>query len=292
MPLSMTGFGVADGPVAGGRLRIEIRTVNHRFFNPSFKLASELAPLEGDFRDRLRQHFERGHVAVSARWSSPPAAGSAGLVLNVDRAREAMARLRELQTAVGLSGEVPLDLLVRQADVLAAGEAEPEPLRWSEIEPVLAAASADCLAMRRREGAVLADELRGRLAELRRLADEVEVRAPGRVVRERDRLSQSVAALLDGRSMDESRLAQEIAMMADRLDITEELVRLRAHLAAAGAALESEGAVGKQLGFLAQEMGREVNTIGSKANDAAIAASVIAMKGALEKFREQVENLE
>ena len=111
-------------------------------------------------------------------------------------------------------------------------------------------------------------------------------------MRERDRLRASVTELLDGRALDDARLAQEIALLADRLDITEELVRFGAHLAAARAALASDKPVGKQLGFLAQELGREVNTMGSKANDPAIAQQVIGMKGELEKVREQLENLE
>jgi uncharacterized protein (TIGR00255 family) len=292
MPFSMTGYGAAEGPVAGGQLRVEIRTVNHRFYNPAFKLSSDLAPLEGELRERLRRDFERGHVAVSVRWVTPPASRAGALQLDVDRAREAMARLRELQTAVGLSGEISLDLLARQVDVLSIREPEAEPVHWAEIEPVVADAAGDCRAMRRREGEALADELRLRLDELERLAGQVEGQAPERLVKERDRLAAAVGALLEGRQVDEARLAQELAFAAERLDITEELVRLRAHLGAARAALAADKAVGKQLGFLAQEIGREVNTIGSKANDADIATWVIAMKGELEKFREQVENLE
>jgi uncharacterized protein (TIGR00255 family) len=122
--------------------------------------------------------------------------------------------------------------------------------------------------------------------------DVIATRAPDRLVRERDRLRAAVAELLDGRAVDEARLAQEIAFQADRLDITEELVRFRSHVAAVREALASVRPIGKQLGFLAQELGREVNTMGSKANDAEIAHEVIAMKGELEKFREQIENLE
>lgn len=291
MPLSMTGYGAAEGLVAGGQLRVEIRTVNHRFFNPAFRVPTELVPLEGELRERLRKGFDRGHVSVSVRWLSSPAAAGA-LQLNVDRAREAMARLRELQTAVGLSGEISLDLLSRQLDVLTVEGAELPAATWQDLEPVVATAMSDCVAMRRREGDVLAAELKGRLAELTRLAGLVEGRAPLRLVRERDRLREAVAQLLDRRPVDEARLSQELAILADRLDVTEELVRLRAHLAAATEALANDAPVGKQLGFLAQEIGREINTIGSKGNDAEIAHWVIAMKGELEKFREQVENLE
>lgn len=287
----MTGFGAAEGAVQGGQLRVEIRTVNHRFFNAAFKLPGDLAVLESELRERLKRDFERGHVAVSLRWVEGHRRGGT-LQLNVERAREAMARLRELQTAVGLSGEISLELLARQMDVLSVDEPESTPIAWAEVEPIVARAVAECRAMRRREGIALAGELDRRLGALDRLAGEVEAQAPGRIVRERDRLRAVVAQLLDGRAMDEARLAQEVALHADRLDITEELVRLRAHLAAARAALAREDAVGKQLGFLAQEIGREVNTIGSKANDPAIGQAVIAMKGELEKFREQVENLE
>ena len=146
--------------------------------------------------------------------------------------------------------------------------------------------------MRRREGDVLAAELRHRLDLLDAGGKAVAERAPERLVRERDRLRASVRELLDGRPVDEQRLAQELAFTADKLDITEELVRFRAHLAAAREALASDRPAGKQLGFLAQELLREVNTIGSKANDAVITQTVIAMKGELEKFREQLENLE
>jgi uncharacterized protein (TIGR00255 family) len=146
--------------------------------------------------------------------------------------------------------------------------------------------------MRRREGEVLTHELVHRLELLEAGGEAVARAAPERLIRERDRLRATVAELLDGRPLDDARLAQEIALLADRLDVTEEIVRFRAHIAAARAALASDKPVGKQLGFLAQELGREVNTMGSKANDPAIAQQVIGMKGELEKVREQLENLE
>ena len=291
MPLSMTGFGAADGPVGQGVLQVEIRTVNHRYFNLSAKLPADLAVLEVEFRDRLRRDFERGHLTVSARWLQNGRRADGRLQLDVDRAREAMARLRELQTAVGLSGEITLDLVARQPDVFVPTEEGGAAPEWREIEPIVAAA-AQARAMRQREGAALGAELAHRLDLLERLSATVLARAPHRLVAERDRLRASVGELLDGRPVDEARLIQELAFLADKLDITEELVRLASHLAAAQAALAGEGAVGKQLGFLAQELGREINTIGSKANDAEILHAVIAMKGELERFREQLENLE
>jgi len=287
----MTGFGAGEGSAGGGRLRIEIRTVNHRFFNLAAKLPGDLAPLEQDLRERLRRDLERGHIAVSARWVELPSR-EAGLALNLERARLVVARLRELQASLGLPGEVPLELVARQPGVLVADDAESATATWAEVEPIVATAAAECRAMRLREGAALGAELLLRLALLERAGERVAQLAPARLIRERDRLRADVADLLDGRPVDDARLATEIALQADRLDITEELVRFGTHVAACREALAGDGAVGKQLGFLAQELGREVNTMGSKANDAEIAQLVIQMKGELEKFREQLENLE
>ena len=291
MPYSMTGFGAAEGAVAGRRLRIEIRTVNHRYFNLSAKLPSDLTMFEGELRERLRRDFDRGHLSVQARWTESADAGT-GFSVDLDRARLVAAQLRELQATLGLGGEVTVELVARQPDVLTTGANGAGEIAWGDVEPVVAAAGAECRAMRAREGEVLTAELRHRLDLLERSAADIARRAPERLARERVRLKASVTELLDGRSVDEDRLAQELAFLADKLDITEELVRFRAHAAAARATLAADKPVGKQLGFLAQELGREVNTMGAKAGDADIAQLVIAMKGELEKFREQLENLE
>jgi len=157
---------------------------------------------------------------------------------------------------------------------------------------VVDAAAASCRATRTREGKVLAEDLLSRVAELANGTATIRGLAPERIVRERDRLTRSVAELLDGRPAPEERIAQEIAILADRLDISEELVRLESHFAAVRELLAADDPIGKELGFLAQEMGREVNTVGSKANDATMARVVVTMKGELEKFREQLDNLE
>lgn len=291
MPYSMTGFGAAEGPVAGRRLRVEIRTVNHRYFNLSAKLPSDLTALEVELRERLRREFERGHVTVQIRWNESPE-NQAGFAIDLDRARLVTAQLRGMQAALGLGGEITVELVARQPEVLTyAGNGAAE-VAWTQLEPVVAQASQECRSMRAREGEALTVELRHRLDLLEQSAQQIAARAPERLIKERDRLRAAVAQLLDGRSVDEERLAQELAFLADKLDITEELVRFRAHLAAAREAMASAAPVGKRLGFLAQELGREVNTMGSKAGDAAVAQLVIAMKGELEKFREQLENLE
>jgi len=290
----MTGFGSADGAVGGGRLRIDIRTVNHRYFNPQLKLPGELAGAEGELRERLRQLLDRGHVSVSARWVEAPA-GVDGVTVDLDRARAVVAAMRELKKKLRLKGDPDIGLVARHPEVLRSGGnggAGVGVIEWADLQPIVEAAAKDVLAMREREGKALAKDLLGRLTALEAGAAKIEARAPQRLTAELTRLKASVAELAAGVRVDEQRLALEIALMADRVDITEELVRFRTHVAACREALQGSAAVGKQLGFLAQELLREVNTMGSKANDAEITQTVIAMKGELERFREQLENLE
>src|SRR5690349_17782048 len=291
MPYSMTGFGAAEGPVAGRRLRVEIRTVNHRYFNLSAKLPGELGALEAELRERLRRDFERGHITVQARWAES-GASDLGFAVDLERARLVASGLRELQAALGLGGDITLDLIARQPEVLTSTANGSVEIGWAEVEDIVGRAGQECRAMRAREGEALVQELRHRLDLLERSAERIALIAPERLIRERDRLRTAVSQLLDGRAVAEDRLAQELAFLADKLDITEELVRLLAHLTASREALAGDQPVGNRLGFLAQELGREVNTIGSKAADAEITQLVIGMKGELEKFREQLENLE
>lgn len=289
----MTGFGSAEERVLEGRLRVDIRTVNHRFFNPQLKLPADLAGVEGELRERLRQLLERGHVAVTARWVETPVQQS-GITVDLDRAKQVLAAAQQLKKTLKLKGAVDLAFVARQPEVLtsANGAKSEVAVSWADVQPVFERAAKDVLAMREREGKALAAELASRLDALEASARTVESRAPERLKAEHARLKQVVAELTAGQNVDEQRLALEIALLADRVDITEELVRFRTHVAAAREALASDQAVGKQLGFLAQELLREVNTMGSKANDARITQAVIAMKGELEKLREQLENLE
>jgi len=288
----MTGFGSAEDRVLRGRLRIEIRTVNHRYFNPQLKLPADLAGVEIEMRERLRQLLERGHVAVTARWVEGPGP-EREVTIDLSRAKQVVAAAQQLKKKLKLKGTIDLAFVARQPDVLTATNgASAQPVQWSDVQPIVEKAARDVVAMREREGQALSTELNNRLDALEAAAGTVEAQAPARLKAEHERLKRAVAELTAQTSVDEQRLALEIALLADRVDITEELVRFRSHVAAARAALRSDQAVGKQLGFLAQELLREVNTMGSKANDARITQTVIAMKGDLEKFREQLENLE
>lgn len=288
---SMTGYGVAEGALGGGRLALEVRTVNHRHLNMQFKLPHGMQRLESDLRTRLRERLERGHATVSARWTQEPERPT-DVSLNLERARAVTEALRELKAALELEGEVDLGFVARQPEVLSAGTAEEAALDASELLALLDGALDGVVAMREREGEALARELSGRLGNLEQGLAQIEERAPQRAERERDRLRAAVTELLDGRQLDEDRLSQEIALLADKLDVTEEIVRLKTHLEACRHTMEGDAAAGRQLAFLGQELLREINTIGSKANDAEITQVVIGMKGELEKVREQVENVE
>jgi uncharacterized protein (TIGR00255 family) len=287
----MTGFGSAEGKVHDGRLRIEIRTVNHRYYNPQMRLPFELAGAETQIREHLRQRLDRGHVSVSARWVEAPQI-EGGVTVDLARARQVVAALKQLKKKLRLKGEPELAFVARHPDVLSLQSDAQTAVTWTELEPIVEHAAREVLTMREREGQALVADLSGRLDAIDAHARTVDARAPARLTAELERLKRAVAELAPGVQVDAQRLAVEIALLADRVDISEELVRLRTHLAACREALASNGRVGKQLGFLAQELLREVNTIGSKANDAVITQAVIAMKGELERFREQLENLE
>ena len=292
----MTGFGAADGEVGGARVSVEIRSVNHRFFSPSIKLPGALARWEADVRDTMRRGVTRGHVTLSARFERDEADGSAILPIDESRFASYVTQLRGLQERYALADALDIATILRLPDVFMAGAAREE--LTAEAAPQLVAiverAVDALLAMRAAEGARLATYLEERLALIKSALARVAVRAPVRVTEQRDRLRSAVLELTGGLVVDETRLAQEIALLADRLDVQEELSRFSAHIDAFRAALASAhpDGVGKRLGFLLQEMLREANTTGSKGNDAAIVADVLLVKEELERIREQVENLE
>jgi uncharacterized protein (TIGR00255 family) len=285
---SMTGFGSAEASVGSHRIAVEIRSVNHRFFNPSLKTPSALARMEGDIRELLRERVIRGHVTASIRLGSDTESGP-----RLDRERIAAYadQLRGIARETGL--EVTMEALLRLPQVVTTEEpaAAPDP---QAIMPIVRQALEEMDAMRAAEGAKLREIILDRLAATEAAMKRVAERAPSRVLEQRDRLRKAVASLMDGALPNEDRIAQEIAMLADRLDVAEEIARFTSHVSAFRATLDIPPAdgVGKRLGFLLQELLREANTTGSKANDSAITAEVLSIKEDLERIREQVENLE
>ena len=290
----MTGFGAADGEVGGGRVSVEVRSVNHRFFSPSIKLPGALARWEGEVRETLKRAVARGHVTLSARFERDE---DAGVASPIDEGRFAtyVTQLRALQQRHGLADALDVGTILRMPEVFAGtAREEMPPEAGPQLVSIVERAVVALLTMRGAEGGRMVTYLDERLAIIEGALDQVAVRAPARVTEQRDRLRGAVRELTDGLAVDEHRLAQEIALLADRLDVQEELSRFRAHIAAFRAALSAAqpDGVGKRLGFLLQEMLREANTTGSKGNDAAIVADVLRIKEELERIREQVENLE
>ncbi len=291
---SMTGFGTADGRVGAARVTVEVRTVNHRFFSPSLKLPSALSRWESEVREALRVRVARGHVTLMARHERDGAEERGGLAVDEARFAAYVAQLRDLAARHGLADTLDVATVLRLPDVLTA-EVTPEVEPTLEELLAVVERAADALtAMREDEGRRLAAVLEERIAIVEQALARIAERAPQRLAEQRDRLRAAVRELLDGAAVDEQRLAQEIAILADRLDVSEEIDRFRSHVTAFRAALGGTGGdqVGKRLGFLLQEMLRETNTTGSKANDAAMLHEVVLVKEELERIREQVENVE
>ena len=287
---SMTGFGAAEGSVGGARVSVEIRSVNHRFFNATIRLPGELSRWEAEAREALRKKVSRGHVTVSARLDRLGATGA-----GIDEARFAtyVETLRALQARYQLSGDLDVATVLRLPDVFGVGEPNGEGTA-TELVLVIEAAADALGASREKEGTRLVSYLRERLTVIERALESIAARAPQRVVEQRDKLREAVRELTGGVGIDDQRLALEVALLAERLDVQEELSRFSSHVAAFRATLAQTAGepVGKRLGFLLQEMLREANTTGSKANDAGMLADVVTIKEELERLREQVENLE
>jgi uncharacterized protein (TIGR00255 family) len=295
---SMTGFGEAERDTAAGRLRAEARTVNHRYFSLNLRLGRGVDRFEPQIRDWLRALLPRGHVNFSLRLETPEVdvdGGEIALRVDEERVRKYVRLLRSLKEQLGLPGEVDLALLSRFTDLVVDETELEQPVPESaDVQAVTETAARAVIAMRQDEGLRLRADLEQRLASIEATMARVAAIAPARLVAERDRMRRVVAELLTGVPLDEDRIAREIAYIAERWDISEELVRLRSHLELFRETLADDGAepVGKRLSFLTQEMNRETNTIGSKANDAAVEHQVIAIKDEIERLREQIENVE
>ena len=288
---SMTGFGSADGAIGEARASVEIRTVNHRFFSPNLKLPSSFARWEGEIRELLRQKIARGYVTLTARVDHAAQTGP-----GVDEARVAYyaATLRELQKKLALGGEVDLATILRMPDVITTPNDQVEPAVGEAFAGIVGKAIDNLITMRRAEGAQLAAFLVERVGGVEGRLARIEERAPIRLKEQHERIKRTVSELIGAAGADPQRIAQEVAILADKLDVAEELDRFRSHLSAFRETVRSDTSepVGKRLGFILQEMVREANTVGSKANDAPILDDVIAIKEELERIREQVENLE
>jgi uncharacterized protein (TIGR00255 family) len=293
--VSMTGFGRARATLGQRAVGVEIRSLNHRGLDVKLRAYdAQLAPeIETEILRLVRQTLARGSVAISLRDEN---ADGQGGVLDSARVRQLHMALDNLRQEMGLSGPLGLDTVgTFMAATKAGPTAEIPASSWQELAPAIETALAGLCAMRAHEGEAIRADLARRLSNLRALVErisELAVLVPGRAGR---RIEERLAALVGGNpSIDPARLAQEVALLADRLDVSEEIARLRAHFDHLATLLDGKAkdAPGRRVDFLAQEIGRELNTLGGKIQDAAIAALVIDGKAELEKLREQAQNIE
>jgi len=288
---SMTGYGQAEGTVGSLRVVVDVRTVNHRFFSPSIKLPGAFGRWETDVREAMRLKVARGHVTLTARSERLT---DAALAIDEARFGAVTAQLQALVAQFGLTGGVDLASVLRMPDVMSAPREDDATGTVAELVGIVETALDALQRARADEGERLVAVLRQRLEVVEGALGRIAARAPERIVAYRDKLRENVLELAAGVAVDEARLSMEIAILADRMDVAEELDRFRSHIVAFRATLDDAGGepVGKRLGFLLQEMLREANTTGSKASDAPILHEVVGLKEELERIREQVENLE
>lgn len=286
---SMTGFGRGSAESGGFRAEAEISSVNRKQFDCAVSLPSGFSALEERCRRAVAASVSRGHVQLSVKVSSP----AAGQIVDAALVQFRVAQLHAVAKAAGVPDAVTLSDLARMPDLFPdqASAGDPE-AAWPAVGAAIAAALASHREMRLREGLALRADLERRIAALRAVRERIAARAPLVPAAYRDALRARVAELGSPLPPDDPSLAREIAIFADKCDVSEELTRLAAHFDHVAALFDSPEPAGRKLDFLAQEMHREANTIGSKANDAEIAAAVIEAKALVEIFREQVQNLE
>ncbi len=290
---SMTGFGEAQREAPEGLIAVQIRTVNHRHFHTHFRLPPGAERYESNLTQVVREQVQRGSVHFRLTYQRGPATGDA-VPVDHERVRAYLAALREIQERHGVEGRIDLELVARLSDIFAPPAEDIEHLPMDEIVAAAREALAAVVAIREEEGKALAADLLASLADIATALEAIELRAPQRLVEERDRLRAAVSELTQDVELDEERLAREVAFLAERWDINEEIVRLRSHLEQFRQLIEGDAAepAGKRLAFWVQEMHREANTIGSKGNDTEVAKRVVDIKAAIERLREQVENVE
>ena len=289
---SMTGYGAAEVSTEAGRLSAEIRSVNHRFCEISLRLPRSIAGLEASVRQHLTDRLSRGKINLTVAWEGyEEEAGK--LRVNHDVARQVVAALGELRDKYELGGALDARSIASMPDVLTWDRPAVDETRlWPQLRQVLDGAVENMAEMKQREGDALLREFETRLVAIERLLARAEERAPLRPKEAQERMLSRLKPLLGEIPVDPVRVAQEVAFLAERLDCTEECVRMRAHLDQFRRLFTDKEAAGRKLNFLLQEMNREVNTLGSKGNDAVIAEVVIELKDEVEKLREQVQNVE
>ena len=289
---SMTGFGCGEALNDDLIYRVEVASVNRKQADIVVNLPRELSALDSRIRKQVSEVVSRGRINVGISLKSAEAQGGS-LTINLPLAEEYAAAIAKLEERLGLNGLVSRFDPSRAPGVIQLGETLPEPEdAWPFVQKALKESLSKLLEMRSTEGAHLKSDLESRLTALKSFLQQISEQAPSVVEKHRENLIKRVDSAGIELNLDDERLIKEIGLFADRCDISEEVTRLESHFAQCHKYFESDEAVGRPLDFLVQEMGREINTIGSKANDASIAQIIVESKTELEKIREQIQNIE
>ena len=291
---SMTGYGRVDSVYTGKKLTVEIKSLNHRNLESCVRLPLILTPLEMNVKKRVAERISRGRVEVNIRIESDPSTnGGDRLEANRPLLNSYYALLTSLKESFNLSDDITLDTLIGLKGSIYTAETEIDPEGiWVTVEKILDDCLDSLIQMKETEGKLLYEDFTTRLKTITTSIGTVKERVPEVLSNYRDRLAMRIRELTEDTGCDESRLIQEVAIMAEKSDITEEIVRLESHVKQFGTMLDSKEAIGRKMDFLLQEMHREINTIGSKSSDLAISGTVIEIKTELAKLREQVQNIE
>lgn len=289
---SMTGYGRGRQLLSGREITVELKSVNHRYFEMNARVPRAYGYLEEKLKNYLQMKVGRGKLDVGVFIVNLEGT-DAEVELNEQLAAGYLTALRKLSERHGIEDDLKLSDLARMNDLFSVRQAEEdENAVWADVQVVLDEALAKFVLMRETEGARMCADVEEKLAMIASLVSEVEVRSPLRTAEYKARLEAKMRETLENREIDEARLLVEIAIFSERIAVDEETVRLRSHLAQFKDILEKGGAVGRKLDFLVQEVNREVNTIGSKGNDVPTARLVVEMKSEIEKIREQIQNIE
>ncbi len=291
MLVSMTGFGQGEASNRTGRVAVELRTVNHRYFDLTVKLPRTLSHREHEIKDLIKNKIRRGRVSITVTTESEQP--EYDVRINVPLVRQYVTQLREFATKNKLAPELDINTLATLPEVFHLQEQERQGDElWPLVTRSLKQAVTACSKMRQDEGKALEADIRSRITAINRLIKKVEKRAPKVVSRHSTALKERVGKIMAGSRVDRDRLITEVALLADRLDFTEEIIRLKSHMAQIKTCMDGGGAVSKKLTYLLQEVHRESTTIASKASDAEVVEYVVSLKEESERLREQVQNLE
>lgn len=289
---SMTGFGRADEILDGRHIIVEIKSVNHKFFEFSTRITRGYTFLEDKLKTFVQSKVSRGKIDMYVHIENIDV-DDVEVTVNHSLAAGYINALRELNEKYNLSGDVTADSLTKFTDIFSVHKApEDEEKVWNTVKAVAEKAIDSFISMREVEGAKLYDDIVSRADYILSIVEKIEVRSPETVKEYRARLEAKLRELLEDRNIDDARILTETAIFADKVAVAEETVRLRSHISQLKQFASSEDPIGRKMDFLVQEMNRETNTIGSKCSDSDIAYMVVDIKAEIEKIREQVQNIE